>query len=203
MKALYNIYVHVLTRFNAWRSHFPFNEGMVMDGRCYVWQPHWLLRLLRHQHRGKIIVGKGFKCFNRFSSNLIGLIQPCLFTVFPKAVISIGDDVGISGSTLRCSNRITIGNHTIVGSGCLIIDTDGHPLSASDRRMSDYYRHTKSLPIVIGDDVFIGARCIITKGVTIGNGAVVGAGSVVTHDVPPDTIVAGNPARIVKKIENQ
>ena len=68
--------------------------------------------------------------------------------------------------------------------------------------MPDYYSQTKSLPIVIGDDVFIGARCIITKGVTIGNGAVIGAGSVVTRDVPPNTIVAGNPARIVKQIEN-
>lgn len=202
MNTLYQLYVSLCSRFNAMRSGFPYKEGLVMDGRCYVWQPHWLLRLLRGQRRGEIVVGRHFTCINRFSSNLVGLIQPCLFTVFPKATISIGDDVGISGSTLRCSERITIGNRTIIGSGCLILDTDEHPLTASERQAHDYYKYTNNRPIIIGDDVFIGARCIITKGVTIGNGAVIGAGSVVTHDVPSNTIVAGNPARIVRKIED-
>ena len=202
MNALYQLYVRLYSRLNALRSGFPYKEGLVMDGRCYVWQPHWLLRLLRGQRRGRIVVGSHFTCINRFSSNLVGLIQPCLFTVFPKATISIGDHVGISGSTLRCSERITIGNRTIIGSGCLILDTDEHPLSASERQAPNYYSYTKNRPITIGEDVFIGARCIITKGVTIGNGSVIGAGSVVTHDVPANTIVAGNPARIVRKIEN-
>ena len=202
MNFLYILYVRLYSRFNALRSGFPYKEGMVMDGRCYVWQPHWLQCLLRGQRRGTIIVGRHFTCINRFSSNLVGLIQPCLFTVFPKATIIIGDHVGISGSTLRCSERITIGNRTIIGSGCLILDTDGHPIPAAERQVPDYYNYVKSRPIIIGDDVFIGARCIITKGVTIGNGAVIGAGSVVTHDVPPNTIVAGNPAQIVKEIED-
>jgi len=202
MNTLYKLYVRLNSRYNALRSGFPYKEGMVMDGRCYVWQPHWLLRLLRGQRRGTILVGRHFTCINRFSSNLVGLIQPSLFTVFPKATISIGDHVGISGSTLRCSERITIGNRTIIGSGCLLLDTDEHPLSAHERQVPDYYNYTKSRPIIIGDDVFIGARCIVTKGVTIGNGSVIGAGSVVTHDVPPNTIVAGNPARIIKEINN-
>ena len=175
---------------------------MFMDGRCYVWEPNWLLRLLRGQHRGHIEVGRGFKCINRFDGNLIGLIQPCMFTVFPNAVVRIGDNVGISGSTLRCSESITIGNNTTIGSGCLIVDTDGHPLRAEERTKSDYFCNTVNRPIVIGDDVFIGARCIVMKGVTIGNGAIVGAGSVVTKDVPPNTVVAGNPARVVKVIDN-
>jgi acetyltransferase-like isoleucine patch superfamily enzyme len=179
---------------------------MLMDGRCYVWEPNWLLRHLKGQHRGRIVVGRGFKCINHFDGNLIGLIQPCMFTVFPDAVVTIGDNVGISGSTLRCSEAITIGNNTTIGSGCLIVDTDGHPQDVNERLHADdeiktYYKNTKNRPIVIGENVFIGARCIVMKGVTIGDGAIVGAGSVVTKDVPPYTVVAGNPARIVKELK--
>ena len=202
MNRLYKIYVDLKSRVNAWRSRFPWQDGMLMDGRCYVWEPNFLLRHLKGQHRGKIEVGHRFKCINRFTTNTIGLIQPCLFTVFPEGVIHIGDNVGISGSTLRCSASISIGNNVMIGSGCLIADTDDHPLNAGQRQEEHFYRHTVNRPIVIADDVFIGARSIILKGVTIGQGAVVGAGSVVTKDVPPFTIVAGNPAKVVKKIES-
>ena len=199
MNRLYKIFVSLCSRYYAWRSRFPWSEGMLMDGRCHVWEPNWLLRHLRGQHRGEIVAGRGFKCINRFETNLIGLIQPCLFTVFPDAAIRIGDNVGISGSTLRCSTAITIGDNTTIGSGCLIIDTDGHPLQATQRRQAtDFYRNTVSKPIVIGNDVFIGARSIVLKGVTIGDGAIVGAGSVVTKDVPAGAVVAGNPARVIK-----
>ena len=87
----------------------------------------------------------------------------------------------------------------MIGSGCIITDTDSHPIRWQDRL--DNPNSTVSKPIVIEDNVFIGARSIILKGVTIGFGSVVGAGSVVSKDVPKNVIVCGNPAKIVKHLE--
>ncbi len=200
MNKLYKVYIELLSRWNAWRSRFPWSEGLLMDGRCYVWEPNFMLRLLKGQHRGRIEVGLNFKCINRITSNAFGMIQPTFFNVFPKGILRIGDNVGISGTTISCSEAITIGNNVLIGSGCLITDTDGHPMDAEKRRQTSSYTDVINSPVVIADDAFIGSRSIILKGVTIGQGAVVGAGSVVTKDVPPFTVVAGNPAREIKKI---
>ena len=98
------------------------------------------------------------------------------------------------------AEAITIGNNVMIGSGCLIADNDAHPMDVEKRQVPNYYDYVVSSPVVIDDDVLIGARSIILKGVHIGQGAVVGAGSVVTKDVPPFTIVAGNPAKVVKEL---
>lgn len=202
MSRLYRHYTTLASRFNAWRSRFPWSEGMFMDGRCYVWEPNFLLRHLKGQHRGRIEVGRNFKCINRLVHNAFGMIQPTFFNVFPRGTLRIGDNVGISGTTISCSEAITIGNNVLIGSGCLITDTDGHPIDPEKRHAANYYDYVVNSPVVIGDDVFIGARSIILKGVTIGQGAIVGAGSVVTKDVPPRAIVAGNPAKVVKMISD-
>ena len=85
------------------------------------------------------------------------------------------------------------------GAGCLITDSDSHPLHPSDRRRD--HAKTVTKPIVIEDDVFVGARAIVLKGVRLGQGCVVGAGSVVTKDVPAMAIAAGNPAKVVAQVE--
>jgi acetyltransferase-like isoleucine patch superfamily enzyme len=88
-----------------------------------------------------------------------------------------------------------IGSNILIGSGCVISDSDSHPVLPSER--NDHTK-TKTKPVVIEDDVFIGARSIILKGVTIGKGSVIGAGSVVTKSIPEYTIAGGNPAKIIK-----
>ena len=108
--------------------------------------------------------------------------------------------MGISGSTLNASTSITIGNNVLIGSGCLITDTDSHPLNWQERKEQQNDK-TACAPIVIEDDVFIGARSIVLKGVTIGKGAVIGAGSVVSRDVPDFSVVCGNPAKVVKTLK--
>ena len=131
--------------------------------------------------------------------------------------IIIGDRVTIHSTTVRCelvafqNARLEIGPRTFINYGCSIsacklvrigadcslgpytniLDNDFH--SIEDRR-----RIPESQPVLIGDNVWIGARVIILPGITIGNDAVVGAGAVVTRDVPPRTIVAGNPARVLR-----
>ena len=97
---------------------------------------------------------------------------------------------------------IKIGNNVLIGSGCLITDTDSHPLKWDDRLRNDDSK-TKSKPIIIEDNVFIGARSIILKGVTIGYGSVIGAGSVVTQSIPPNVVACGNPAKIIKKLNTE
>ena len=117
----------------------------------------------------------------------------------PGALIRIGSNVGISGITISASTEIVIWNNVLICSGNLITDSDAYPLD-SKARIQNLPNATKQSPVEIADDVFIGARSIILKGVRIGKGSIVGAGSVVSVDVPPYCIVAGNPARIIRTI---
>lgn len=111
--------------------------------------------------------------------------------------MTIGDRVGVSGSTISAAQQVTIGDDVLIGSGCIITDSDAHPVRFADRL--DHAR-TGIAPVTIEDGVFIGARCIILKGVTIGKQSVIGAGSVVAKDVPPQVVAAGNPAVVVKSL---
>lgn len=110
--------------------------------------------------------------------------------------ISIGDNSGI-GINARISGPIEIGNNVMMGPD-VIIYTRNHNYSDVNTPMIKQ-GSTKEERVVIGDDVWIGARVIILKGVHIGKGAVVGAGSVVTKDVLDNEVVAGNPAKLIKK----
>lgn len=195
------LFVALPSYYYCWRSNLPYKSGYCIKGKLYIrtGAPMYL-NIFLCQKRGKLTVGERFSCNNKLSSNSVGIFQPCFFNVGGGDLL-IGDNVGISGSTINATTSITIGDNTIIGSGCLITDTDSHPIKAADRLRPDWPSLTKSKPIVIGKNVFIGARSIVMKGVTIGDGAVVGAGSVVTKDVPANAIVAGNPAKIVKMIE--
>lgn len=110
-------------------------------------------------------------------------------------------------SVITAVNRVEIGKDTAIATGVTIIDNNTHPLNPEDRR---YMRHTPhgsrersnefsaNSPIIIGENVWIGSNARIQKGVTIGDNAIIAANSVVTHDVPANSIAAGNPAKIVK-----
>ena len=204
MVKLYKLFSRTIpTIWWCFLSGLRYNNSWSIRGRLFLGKTSWLLRL-KHPEiiKGDIIIGDGFICNNKFTSNSVGIFQPCFFNISASgSKIIIGNNVGISGSTITATTTITIGDNTIIGSGCLITDTDSHPILAAERNLPDWPKYTKSKPIVIGKNVFIGARSIILKGVTIGDGAVVGAGSVVTKDVPANTIVAGNPARVIKTID--
>ena len=147
-----------------------------------------------------ITIGKRFTANSLIRFNSFGIIQRVVIrTVAPGAKITIGDNVGVSGCTISASKSITIGNRVLVGSGTAIVDQDAHQIDPDDRRNGT--GEIKKAPIIIEDDVFIGARVIILKGVTIGKGSTIGAGSVVTKSIPPYSIVAGNPARVIRSIK--
>lgn len=110
--------------------------------------------------------------------------------------IEIGDNVLISpGTHIVASERIVIGSNTMIASGCYISDSDWH----------DTYDRTAELekhrPILIGENVWLGVRAIICKGVTIGENSIIGAGAVVTTSIPANCIAAGSPARVVRELD--
>lgn len=116
----------------------------------------------------------------------------------PGARIHIGEETRIHGSCIHAYRSITIGRRCLIAANCQIIDCNGHELCFDD---VDRRIHTTSegRPVVIEDAVWIGANAIVLPGVRIGRGSVVAAGSVVARDVPPMTVVAGNPAQVVKR----
>ena len=116
-----------------------------------------------------------------------------------KGIIKIGNYVGISNTTIVADVSVVIGDWTNIGGDTKIYDTDFHSLDPDIRYNGD--TDIKSKSVVIGSKVFIGGHCIILKGVTIGNGAVIGAGSVVSRNVPSNEIWAGNPAKFIRKVK--
>ncbi|MDE2223071.1 MAG: hypothetical protein KGK03_08380 [Candidatus Omnitrophica bacterium] len=122
-----------------------------------------------------------------------------LAAMFPGSEIAIGDYTGLSGVVVVAARSVRIGNHVNIGVNTCIYDTDFHPLDWQARRENDQAK-VAAAEVVIEDDVWIGGNSIILKGVRIGRRAVVGAGSVVTCDVPEATVWGGNPARFIKKL---
>jgi acetyltransferase-like isoleucine patch superfamily enzyme len=102
---------------------------------------------------------------------------------------------------MSCADRITIGNRVLIAHFASIYDNNNHPIDPGARAKNMPIGKDDFAPVVIEDDVWIGAHAVVLKGVTIGRGSVVAMGSVVTKDVPPMTVVAGNPARVVKQID--
>lgn len=131
---------------------------------------------------------------NPMTSNLQGAVY-----VEPGAELTIGNNVGMSSTRFWVHDSVAIGDNVKIGACVLITDTDAHPMDYMDRRTSN--EGTKSAPIVIEDDVWVGAHSIILKGVTIGARSIIGAGSVVTKSIPADCVAAGNPCRVIKDLK--
>lgn len=149
---------------------------------------------------GRFSLGKNFAMNNGIKGNPIGCYERCTFFVDRDSEIIIGDNVGISQAALISHCSIQIGNNVKIGGGTSVYTTDFHSLDPISRASSEDQKHRKSAPVTIEHDAFIGARCIILKGVTIGENSIVGAGSVVTKSIPANEIWAGNPAKFIRKI---
>lgn len=147
----------------------------------------------------QINLGKGV-INSSFESNNIGLWQRCGIIAKNGGRIEIGDNFGISGSTIYSIASITIGKNFLLGGNCKIIDNDFHPINPEARRIGKSGdEQINKAPIIIGDDCFIGMNSIILKGTILGNNVVVGAGSVVHGTFPDNCLIAGNPAKIIRR----
>lgn len=118
-----------------------------------------------------------------------------------NAKIQNGNNCGMSSSILWSHKSIIIGNNVKLGGNSIIIDTDSHNLNRLKRR-NGYSDTVEAQSVCIEDDVLIGMNSVILKGVTIGARSIIGANSVVTKNIPPDCIAAGNPARVIKYLKN-
>lgn len=157
---------------------------------------------LKKYKGAEVVIGDSF-CFLSGSSinPICRNIKGCIF-VNNNAKLHIGNDVGISSACIWCDESIEIGNHVRIGGDCLILDTDRHSLDYKARRTkATDIKQSKTKPVVIGDDVLIGARSIILKGVHIGARTVIGAGSVVSRDIPEDSIAIGNPCKVIRSVD--
>lgn len=193
----------VSTRTAYLRAHW---WGIKIGNKCtFVGQPH-----IRKTPGSTISIGSRCRFLSLFHSNLHGLSRGCMIsTLSPQACINIGNSVGLSGVVLAASQSIMVGDRVFIGANTTISDTNSHSLSFIERSPESYLKvgpnwrePISSSPIIIEDDVFIGMHSIILKGVRIGRGTVVGAGSVVSRDLPEFCIAAGNPAKPINWLRN-
>lgn len=153
--------------------------------------------------KGRLVVGKSFRIGEKrkltrvgvYGKGVLQIEDEKVFTVYNGCKISvINGSLSLSSgyinydSKIYCYNRIDIGEDATISENVVIMDSDVHSICGTNN----------TAPIFIGKHVWIGMGAIILKGVTVGDNAVIAAGSVVTHDVPANSIVAGNPARVIK-----
>jgi acetyltransferase-like isoleucine patch superfamily enzyme len=155
---------------------------------------------IRPKPNGRIRLGRNVKLLSYARSNPLTLTQPCCLSLLEAgALIEIGAETFCSGVVICAAQSVTIGERVLIGANVRIVDTDFHPLSPEMRRI-DPNQGAKCKPIVIGNDVFIGAHAILLKGTVLGDGCVVGAGAVVSGEFPPRSIVVGNPAQTIRTL---
>lgn len=143
----------------------------------------------------KITIGNNCILNSSFKSTGIGIYKKCTFTTVEKnAEIKIGNNVGFSGASLLAAISITIDDNVLIGAHSVIIDSDRHSIRAEDRLTG----HIKSRPVHIKSGAWVGMNSIILKGVTIGQNAVIGANSVVTSDIPDNSVAIGNPCKVIR-----
>ena len=145
--------------------------------------------------RGKIYIGSEAIICSSSKNNSIGVSRRVLLhSVNENSIISLGNNVGISGSVLCATEFVKVGNDTLIGSGCIITDSDHHSIYAEERKVNTGIR---SKGITIGHSCFLGACTIVLKGVVLGDNCVVSAGSVVKNSFPANSLIGGNPAKLL------
>ena len=196
-KIRYLFYIYI-NRFMFYINGVKYGSNLRVFNRFYLYK----------NKSAYCVIGNNFtftsgEAFNPLSRNVRGAI----YLPMESSTLTIGDNVGISSACIWAQENITIGNNVNIGADCVILDTDCHNLDykvrVSKERMPngmsvDCYT-ANCMPIVIEDNVLIGTRCIILKGVTIGERSIIAAGSVVTKSIPCDCIAGGNPCRIIRK----
>lgn len=186
--------IHTLTSTIAMKS-LAWIKGVKLGSGCTATGIPYFYRV----PNTPITIGKDCMLLSSFRSNNIGSMSRCrICTITPWARIVIGDRVGMSATTIASHLSVTIGDDTMIGAGTVITDSDWHSIDTD----VNVRHHTdgRTAPVTIGHNVFIGTRCLILKGVTIGDNAVIGAGSVVTKDIPKNAIAAGNPCRVLSSL---
>ena len=140
----------------------------------------------------KISIGNNCIFRSDFTSNLIGVNKKCsIATLCENAEVIIGNNCGLSGTTICAAEKIVIGNDVLCGANVTITDSNWH----TERYLS------KPGPVIIEDNVWLGLNTVVLKSVTIGKNSIVGANSLVVKSIPENVIAAGNPCKVIKRLE--
>jgi len=168
-------------------------KGLILNG----------IPLIEVTGDAKIEIGNNVTLTSRNYNYHINLHSPVkLYADRPGALIKIGDNCRIHGSCIHAYERIEIGDNCLIAANCNIMDSNGHDISFPDIE-NRINTHGKTKPVMIGDNVWIGANSFILPGVTVGNGSVISANSVVISDIPENVITGGNPAVIIKRMNSE
>ena len=181
-----------------WWQH-PIPENVIWGEGLYA-ETAQIFRFMRSKRQPAIELGKH-----------VSLYAGVSFALGENGTCKIGDFTLLNGALIMADERIEIGKHVLVSWNVGIADSDFHPIDAAQRRidtlaLAPFYKDRpprpvlKTAPVIIEDNVWIGMNAVILKGVTIGENSVVAAGAVVSKSVPPNVVVAGNPAVIVKHL---
>jgi acetyltransferase-like isoleucine patch superfamily enzyme len=181
-----------------WQQPIPTN---VEFGEGFYCESAQIFRMLRTKKPHAVVIGKHVSCY-----------AGCSFAVGQNGQCTIGDFTLLNGALIMAEEKIAIGSHCLVSWNVGIADSDFHPLEPAQRlidarALAPFFKDRpprpklKTAPVIVGDNVWIGMNAVILKGVVIGENSVVAAGSVVTKSVPANSVVAGNPARVVKTFE--
>lgn len=192
------LYYERSIRLAAWRGFWRvfYYEPMFRSRCAHVGEHFWLIGgMPLIEGNLKITVGDHCMMFGMSTFSCTRIYDE------PELIVGNWSNLGYRTS-ISVGQRVEIGNNVRIASGCFIADNDGHPYDYYKRRKAHTEPVTKEQikPIKIEDDCWIGVDCIILKGVTLGQGTIVGAKSVITRSVPPFCIVAGSPARVVKEL---
>lgn len=190
----------IWNRFGTWLSLPVVRVLFLMNG--INWGKGWRffgVPILQRHRKSEMVFGDYMQLRSTHRSNPLGPNHPVFLTTWREnAELQIGEYFAMTGGTICAAERISIADHVTVGANVTIVDTDFHPIDP-DRRLSDP-AFGNTAPVVIEQNVFIGMNSLILKGVHIGESSVIGAGSVVTKDIPARTVSAGNPAKIIKEL---
>jgi acetyltransferase-like isoleucine patch superfamily enzyme len=192
---------HVLyEKYSLMVGHGSIAIGKVLYGKRLIISPPYKvwgnIRFLIHGP-GSIEIGKNLHAVSDRRRSFFTLFSPCHLTIIGNGHIVLGEHVGLNGTTITARGQILIGDNTMIGPNTIIVDHDGHVAWPPTDRW------TKSglvADVVIESDVWIGMNCIVLKGVKIGSGSIIAAGSVVISNVDPDCLYAGNPAKKIKSL---
>jgi acetyltransferase-like isoleucine patch superfamily enzyme len=164
--------------------------GAALNARAQLRGSRFSGRRVTLQGRAQIVNNGEMSWGDRI--RLVSTVARLELVTLPGGHLQVGDNVFINyGTSIVAASLVRIGNDCLIGTHVMIMDCDFH--NVEDKRWN-----TTGQPIVLEDRVWLANRSIVLKGVTIGHDAVVAAGAVVTRDVAPRTVVAGNPARVVR-----
>ena len=191
----------VYEKFSKFIGHIGISiNKLIYQSRLEIIEPYkvWGLVRIIINGTGKISIGKNFYAVSDKKRSMITLFTPCSLNIIDDGKIIIGDHVGINGTTIVSRDKIILGDNCMIGPNTIIIDHDGHDLWPVEKRWEG---KGKSEPIKIGNNVWIGMNSMILKGVTIGDGTVIAAGSVIVKNCDNNSLYAGNPAKKIKKLD--